>query len=66
MTRSGRPASLDPKVAAPIRLRQSVLDKIWSLGSLQEFAEAAILEKLEIVMADQHKKSDTSSKVIPD
>jgi hypothetical protein len=59
--RSGRPTLDDRKVAAPIRLRQSVLDKIWSLGSLQEFAEEAILAKLEIVMADQHKKSDTTS-----
>ena len=66
MTRSGRPALVDPKIAAPIRLRKSVLDQIRAIGSVQEFAEAAILSKLEIVMADQLKKSDTSSKVISD
>lgn len=49
MTRSGRPALVDPKIAAPIRLRKSVLDQIRSIGSLQEFAEAAILKELRLI-----------------
>jgi hypothetical protein len=49
MTRSGRPASLDPKIAAPIRLRKSTLDEIRAIGGLQEFAEAAILKELRLI-----------------
>jgi hypothetical protein len=49
MTQSGRPALVDPKIAAPIRLRKSILDQIRAIGSLQKFAEAAILKELRLI-----------------
>jgi hypothetical protein len=47
--RMGRPTLGDPKIAAPIRLRKSVLDQIRSIGSLQSFCEAAILKELRLI-----------------
>jgi hypothetical protein len=58
MTRSGRPALVDPKIAAPIRLRKSILDQIRAIGSVQEFVEAAVLDSLE---KHNRLKSDTTS-----
>jgi hypothetical protein len=62
--KSGRPVSKDPKVAAPIRLHKSVLDRIRSLGSVQAFCELAILDSLKKHdQFIQDKKYDTSSKI---
>ena len=61
--RSGRPIIDDKKIAAPIRLRKSILDQIRAIGSVQEFVEAAVLDSLE---KHDQLKSDTYSKHQPE